>query len=308
VVEEVGERFGRFQDAECRALKSDLTGMEEAPGNGRVRLGDFYRSALEEGKWQFAETADYLRVLGALDESDPSTPRVIIPNYLNSPSNCIASSAYYGVCCIDECEALLGNLERHIGAPTARPEEIWAIVSNSRPANESLPYMLAGRLQEVATHHGGRVPLHGRLFAQWLHYAHPRECAFPHVAGEKRPRTAEDWKNAGQEATATVEEMVSYVEAARRGGPNTAAKNDGLCSSMWHSEEQLVDERAHQAEASRERWAKTVAKTLATVRAALGGVALLAAVASAAVALARTLLPALGQGTGKVSVLKAHCL
>ena len=29
----------------------------------------------------------------------------------------------------------------------------------------------------------GLVPIHGRLFAQWLHYVFPRECPFPHKTG-----------------------------------------------------------------------------------------------------------------------------
>merc|ERR1712187_1078287 len=39
------------------------------------------------------------------------------------------------------------------------------------------------QLRRMAETQGGKVPLHGRLFAQWLHYAFPRECAFPHRAG-----------------------------------------------------------------------------------------------------------------------------
>ena len=34
----------------------------------------------------------YLRQLGALDESDAETLRVIVPNYILGPSNCVASS------------------------------------------------------------------------------------------------------------------------------------------------------------------------------------------------------------------------
>merc|ERR1719151_48999 len=132
--------------------------MEESRGSGRIRLADFYESALRDGKWQFSESPEYLRELGALDDSERAAPRVIVPNYLNSATNCLASSAYYGVCCIDECEALLGHLERRIGAPTGRSAEIAELVaalpSASQKANRTLPVSLVRRLEEVAEHHG----------------------------------------------------------------------------------------------------------------------------------------------------------
>ena len=34
----------------------------------------------------------------------------MVPNYLNPQAHCIASSDYYPVCCIDECEDLLGHI------------------------------------------------------------------------------------------------------------------------------------------------------------------------------------------------------
>merc|ERR1719253_1940851 len=45
VAERVGEQFGRFQDRECRQIKSSLLALEE-PGTGRVRLSDFWKPAL----------------------------------------------------------------------------------------------------------------------------------------------------------------------------------------------------------------------------------------------------------------------
>merc|ERR1719343_412144 len=56
-----------------------------------------------------------------------------------------------------------------------------------------LPETLVGRLNEIANYHGGEVPLHGRLFAQWMHHAYPRECPFPHESGSVSPQTAEEW-------------------------------------------------------------------------------------------------------------------
>eukprot|EP00428_Durinskia_dybowskii_P016943 CAMPEP_0170226174 /NCGR_PEP_ID=MMETSP0116_2-20130129/12797_1 /TAXON_ID=400756 /ORGANISM="Durinskia baltica, Strain CSIRO CS-38" /LENGTH=365 /DNA_ID=CAMNT_0010476897 /DNA_START=76 /DNA_END=1169 /DNA_ORIENTATION=+ len=105
VLEEVAERYGRWQDSECIALKDDLMKLE-TDGTGRVPLQAFYAAALN-GSYQFTEKREYLRQLGALDESQASHPSVIIPNYINSASNCLASSKFYSVCCINECESLL---------------------------------------------------------------------------------------------------------------------------------------------------------------------------------------------------------
>ena len=101
VAERVGERFGNFQHQECQTIKDSLVKIEDR-GTGRVLLSDFYKPGLD-GQWQFQETAAYLRTIGALDESNPSKPSVIIVNYLTSPANCIASSSFYSVCCLDEC-------------------------------------------------------------------------------------------------------------------------------------------------------------------------------------------------------------
>merc|ERR1719510_1271716 len=44
-----------------------------------------------------------------------------------------------------------------------------------------LPASLVAKLSGIAAHNGGAVPLHGRLFTQWLHFAFPHECPYPHV-------------------------------------------------------------------------------------------------------------------------------
>jgi len=259
VVEQVGERFGRFQNQECIDLKEALVELEESNGSGRVRLGDFY-----SGQWHFSESVDYLRQLGALDESDKANLRVIIPNYLNAPSNCIASSAYYGVCCIDECEEFVSQLERKLQAPTASPAEVAAIVHmqlahlQSAPiaGNTTLSKAILDKLQELANHHGGRVPIHGRLFAQWLHIVYPRECPYPHVSGTIQPKTGKEWRASGKTVMAREEEKQQYIEVASRlkeaprrqttaEAAESATALDGLCTTMWTMEEELVDEHAH---------------------------------------------------------------
>merc|ERR1719408_587728 len=97
---------------------------------------------------------------------------------------------------MDECEGILGRLEQLVLAPQASPSTILALVpmisSATMPNNRTLSPWLIHRLDEVSKHHSGMIPLHGRLFAQWLHYAFPRECNFPHVAGTIDPQRPED--------------------------------------------------------------------------------------------------------------------
>merc|ERR1719219_28680 len=256
VVEEAGERFGRFQNQECVDLKKILVKLEESNGSGRVRLTDFYNSALNGVQWQFSESVQYLRQLGALDESDSSNLRVVIPNYLGAPSNCIASSAYYGVCCIDECEDLLGHVERELKSPTADPGKLSKIIANlpsaSVAAGRELSATLIQRLEELGDHHGNRIPIHGRLFAQWMHLAYPRECPFPHVSGTIQPKTAKEMIAEGQKVKALKEEMQQYIKAGRP--PNSERKercDSDICSAMWSTEEELVDFHAHLSERTR---------------------------------------------------------
>merc|ERR1719210_217210 len=156
VAEEIGERYGRWQDRECHELKHDLLKLENQ-GTGRVLLKDFYGAAAG-GAWQFSESVNYLRELGALDESDPARLKVIIANYINAPSNCVASSSFYSVCCIDECEALHGQLERTLAAPEATPERIAQIISalpsRTVDAPRDIPVSVRSLLDEIAKHHG----------------------------------------------------------------------------------------------------------------------------------------------------------
>jgi hypothetical protein len=215
IVEELGERYGVFNDAECGRLKAELMKMESQKP-GRVRLSDFYKKSLF-GAWEFNEKIDYLRSAGLLDESEPSTPFVLLPNYVASRPNCLASSSFYAVCCRNECEDLMEHMEREVGGSSARPPQIAKLVAKlsteTVAAPRVLPKTLMQRLQEVASRNHGQVPLHGRLFAQWMHHAFPRECPYPQQAGSASPLTPDEWmqKTGSADAKASKEEMLSTI-------------------------------------------------------------------------------------------------
>merc|ERR1719375_3125136 len=221
VAEKLGEQFGTFQDTECHQLK-DLLLKSEYRGTGRVRLPDFYKPAADGGdsSWQFQESVPYLQQVGALDDSNQDDPKVIVTNYLGSQANCIASSSFYTVCCMDECEDILTHLENDIKASEATPSRIAALVSALPSTTVAAPRELSAplrrRLDEIGATHGGTVPLHGRLFAQWMHHAYPRECPYPHVSGTTAPMAAHDWKQeSGLNHTATEDEIERVVQESK---------------------------------------------------------------------------------------------
>jgi len=175
---------------------------------------------------------------------------VIIPNYINSPSNCVASSKFYAVCCIDECEALLGSLETHIGMPDATPTLITQLVSGLKSSTVTSPRKLDAsllqRLDEIAAHHDGTVPLHGRLFAQWMHHAYPRECQYPHSSGTTNPLGAEEFfALTGQDVEATHDEIKEIMSQVSR-----LDKVEEKQALPWSLEEELFVHRPERASGS----------------------------------------------------------
>merc|ERR1719161_2264924 len=181
---------------------------------GRVKLSEFYGKS-ENGAWQFREASNYLRQLGALDESSTlQGPQVIIANYISGMSNCISSAAYYSVCCANDCDKVYQHLEKDLTSPSATTSEILKSV-DSMPIGSNISPMARARLDEVAAHHNGEVPLHGRLFAQWLHYAFPHDCPYPHVVGTVNPETPLKYEDeGGQDSSfASAEDIERYITA-----------------------------------------------------------------------------------------------
>jgi len=211
VANKVGEEYHILNDGECADLRKTLQKMESRVP-GRIRLSVFYNMSLHS-HWKFNEKVETLRALGALDESNPNQPSVLISNYATAKPNCVNASNIYDICCRNTCEDLLTHLESEIGTSTSTVERITSIVaqlqSESVQAPRELPPALLRRLDEISAHHGGQVPLHGRLFAQWLHHAYPLECPYPHEAGVTNPQL---WTG-GESDQASEAEMKQHVDA-----------------------------------------------------------------------------------------------
>eukprot|EP00930_Biecheleria_cincta_P036664 TRINITY_DN25130_c0_g1_i1.p1 TRINITY_DN25130_c0_g1~~TRINITY_DN25130_c0_g1_i1.p1 ORF type:complete len:492 (-),score=88.25 TRINITY_DN25130_c0_g1_i1:32-1507(-) len=244
VVTLMSKRFGHWQDIECRELKHTLLAYESSC-QGRVDLGDFHGSAAGDGKWQFSESEDYLRQLGALDEQKDKRPSVIVPNYVDSPSNYLGSSETYSTVCLDECWTLMSQLERTIAAPFATPAKIINTVkgftTSENPEPRVLPAYLLRHLESIAKFHGGIVPLHGRLFAQWMHHLFPRECQYPFFSGAAPMLPYESQNKTGLKVMASPEDMAASEQAM-----NEALKASPLLHKIhesclpWNMQEELL--------------------------------------------------------------------
>jgi len=237
IVKELVNTFGTFHGKMCQGLKQTLTGLQGG-STGCINLPDFYNKGLKaDSNWMFIESPEYMRHIGVLDESD----RVLTANYINSPTNCLQPTGYYMVCCHNECDDTLGHLERQLASPSATPMEILAALKSfpnraSTLRGRRLPHALLRRLEDVAEHHGGRVPIHGRLFAQWLHHVYPNECPYPHLSGMKNPQ----WMQEFEEETGKVSQLtVEQMEIFAHNLPNRTLGADAGSCAPWDNEEEL---------------------------------------------------------------------
>jgi len=258
IVKELTMNFGRFWEGECSRVKDVLVDMDKRK-NGRVKMADFHMAALN-GEWRFSESKEYLRSLGAIDESSLwYGPQVLITNYMQAPSNCIIATDHYRVCCKNDCEDHLRAIETHVGSSDADPETIFALLGNetlvaSDGETPRLEASLKQQLQEIAQAHSGKVPLHGRLFAQWLHYVFPHDCPFPHKSGTTTPLSPTEF---GDSYMATEDEIRAHAQHTENATllQNYSFQDDWM--SQWSQDEELIADRTHTTKSWQARFPMT---------------------------------------------------
>jgi len=157
----------------------------------------------------------------------------------------LQATSIYAICCRNECEDLMTQIEKAIAAPTAKPQQIAdAVRSLSSPtvaAPREIAANLMSRLEDIAARHGGEVILHGRLFNQWMHHAYPSECPFPHEAGKLEPMNSEKWLN--EKLEASEEERQAHLDADTCSAECAAAAY--TAELPWSDTEELVSFEAH---------------------------------------------------------------
>eukprot|EP00929_Paragymnodinium_shiwhaense_P101028 TRINITY_DN6378_c0_g1_i2.p1 TRINITY_DN6378_c0_g1~~TRINITY_DN6378_c0_g1_i2.p1 ORF type:complete len:578 (-),score=133.24 TRINITY_DN6378_c0_g1_i2:74-1807(-) len=269
----VAERFSGLYQGQCKLLEASLVELEERGAVGRVPLASFYKAALHHGKTSFLETPEVLRSMGALDETDSSQPSVIIPNYVSGLSNCVARTSFYSTCCPSRCETMLDRIESRIGKAEATVDEIFSVVAELPVPGVDVKNpsaWLRRQLAALSQHHGGRVPLHGRLFRQWMHFMFPRDCMYPHLAGSTYKKSLDEWAvESGLNPQLSVQQLREVTEQLRELRSQVASENFTDAGSeldsrlldnddvhhavrMWTMEEELLVAARHEVTGSGE--------------------------------------------------------
>mmetsp|Transcript_46711 Transcript_46711/g.135173 ORF Transcript_46711/g.135173 Transcript_46711/m.135173 type:complete len:684 (-) Transcript_46711:115-2166(-) len=220
---EVMEKFEQSSAQECRDMKDELGAMPNG-ATGRVLLTDLHRKALD-GEMQFAESTEYLAVLGALETNDRGAVGVLVPNYVYSPSNCLGTTSFFDMCCPNECEVIMEELEMRLRKPSATPAEVSAAIDVIRTEGPLSEASLQ-ELERLAGARGGGLALHGHGFAAWLHGAFPRECPRP---------GAEDFAGARHEAEVPAAQH-EYQAVAKL--PSIVASKSDLIAELEEEERQ----------------------------------------------------------------------
>jgi len=227
----ISEEFGPWSSYECHEMK-DILIEKDIHETGRVKLSEFYDNG--EG-WQFTEPSEHLRLSGSLDESSSQLgPQVIVPNYIASMSNCITSAPFFSICCLNECDLIYEHIEAAIPYPEATVAQVLEAVE-SLPTFPTVSPRMSAILEQISQLGGGSIPLHGRLFAQWLHFAFPRDCPYPHAAGT----IASMLEQAGPDAEGVkMEEIKQHAQA-----PYAALEPSPFAGAdMWDFEETVLEQ------------------------------------------------------------------
>jgi len=283
IVSATTNSMGGFVQGYCDSLKEVLVEMDPR-GMGRVPLSKFYADSLRRKQQnqsiRFTESEAYLRKLGALDEtSSYLSKQVIIPNYLQSASNCFISTSHYLLCCANECEDILDEIESELRAPMAAASTVLAVVGSltiqaklDDDDDFQLGYGLDAQLERIAAESGGQVYLHGRLFAQWLHYAFPRECPFPHQTVKAMITPDEFGENSHASFSRMHKVATNLVDAFAMQTLENESKEDMDWMSQWDWQEKHFVETVHELEVPAVKSAKLFFYVLGAACALLAGV------------------------------------
>eukprot|EP00929_Paragymnodinium_shiwhaense_P025085 TRINITY_DN15250_c0_g1_i2.p1 TRINITY_DN15250_c0_g1~~TRINITY_DN15250_c0_g1_i2.p1 ORF type:complete len:604 (+),score=116.93 TRINITY_DN15250_c0_g1_i2:190-2001(+) len=215
LVEDIAERYGGWQSSrDCQKAKNKLisTAGQQA---GRVPVSAVSPSMESGHRSFFTEDGETLDKLGILVPSETeAVASLVIPNYIVSQTMCLSTASYYTVCCPNECEAIVDELEVAAASPVASADKVISTIQSLRLGNTVLSDTAAADLHSVAEGNSGNVELHSQTFGDWLHRAFPYECPASAKFWDTNPKMPSDWmKDPGPEVS-ELEHMMDEIAAA----------------------------------------------------------------------------------------------
>jgi len=232
LVEKISEGYAQWQGKDCLRAKEELM-SKPSYREGRVGniLSEVEASHTIGRRSLFTENVEELEKLGVLNTVSGGAPEIIIPNYVNSQSMCLSTASLFTVCCVNECDDLLGRLEREVASPAAQPSQLARLMA-ALPG----PGLAEPLLQELhaLVDNSGLIPLHGRALADWMHRAFPLACPAPHNQKINNPKTPDEWMGESGLEVQELEEMISeiaqvlarYTTMGKEAGPEVLIAED----------------------------------------------------------------------------------
>jgi DNA-directed RNA polymerase subunit F len=206
------ERYAQWQGKDCRRVKEELS-SKPSHRDGRVPLSEVQPSYATGRRSLFTESEADLEKLGVLSKSsEGGHSELIISNYINSQSMCLSTASFYTACCMNECEGLLATLEREAAAPAMAPEELGRLMKNL--PGPGISDSLLQEMHGLADPNSGKVQLHSRALASWMHKAFPLECPAPDVQHSQKvtnPKTPDEWIGDNDLQVQELEEMMGEI-------------------------------------------------------------------------------------------------
>merc|ERR1719356_1979302 len=104
-----------------------------------------------------------------------------------------------------------------IQSPDPQPVEVITTLAKMEHFGFSNEATMLSELNGTAQAHGGRVPLHGHAFAEWLHHAFPLDCPYPRL---------EDFAGAQGKSNEEIPDAVKEFQAVADLGSVSASAHD----------------------------------------------------------------------------------
>lgn len=207
-VEGLTGEYGRWQNNDCRTAADRFASLPGAKAHGRVPVAGLTPGPQWGRRAILREDGDEMTRLGVV-ENDTATgkPQLLVPNYLLSQAMCLTTAGVHTVCCYNECDDLLAKVESVAGGPEASVGDIVSALDVAEAGKESLTKLVGEGGQ-------GKVALHGRAFAEWMHRSFPLTCPAPSDGSARTsPKTPDEWMADPGEETASTEDLVSELSA-----------------------------------------------------------------------------------------------